>query len=147
MKITDALVAEHGVFHGLLDYLEKAAPHYRTLAEIKAAAALFDAALQPHSQVEDDLFIEPLDHCIDQLGQQETFHQEHDAIEKLFRQIRAARSAASARRLLLQAVSACRKHFDKEERLVFPMAEKVLKARTLNQLGTEWLQRRKAVVW
>ena len=147
MKITDALVAEHGVFHGLLDYLESAAARYKTLAEIKAAAGVFESALEPHSKVEDELFIEPLEHCIDQIGQQKTFHEEHDAIEKIFKDLRAARRVSTARRLLQEAVTACRKHFDKEERLVFPMAEKVMNNRTLTQLGTEWLERRKAVVW
>jgi len=34
------------------------------------------------------------------------------------------------------------KHFEKEERIVFPMAERILKAKTLTELGTEWMNRR-----
>ena len=43
-------------------------------------------------------------------------------------------------------MAACRKHFDKEERIVFPMAERVLKAKTLSDLGAEWLKKREAAL-
>ena len=43
-----------------------------------------------------------------------------------------------ARQLLLAAVVSSRKHFDKEERIVFPLAERVLNAKTLAALGQTW---------
>ena len=49
---------------------------------------------------------------------------------------------ADAKKILLNAIAASRKHFDKEERIVFPLAERILKAKTLNELGEEWLLRR-----
>ena len=48
------------------------------------------------------------------------------------------------RACLMAAVVASRKHFDKEERIVFPMAERVLNARTLSALGDKWVVRRNA---
>jgi len=81
MKITDALFAEHLVFHSLFDYLEQKAPRLKTLAEIKSVAAMLEAMLHAHSHTEDTLFIEPLEHCFEQIGQRETFHAEHDEIE------------------------------------------------------------------
>ena len=53
-----------------------------------------------------------------------------------------ARDLKSSKKLLLGAVVASREHFDKEERIVFPMAERVLKAKTLSELGETWLRRR-----
>jgi hemerythrin-like domain-containing protein len=47
-----------------------------------------------------------------------------------------------ARTLLLKAVSHSRKHFSKEERIVFPMAERVMSGKTLEKLGKAWLERR-----
>ena len=47
-----------------------------------------------------------------------------------------------ARKALLTAVLASRRHFDKEERVIFPLAEKVLKAKTLTDLGETWIARR-----
>ena len=53
-----------------------------------------------------------------------------------------ARTLKDAKRILLGAITASRKHFDKEERIVFPMAERILKAKTLGELGVQWLNRR-----
>ena len=81
MKITEILMAEHAVFHNLFDHIEAVAPQLRTLAEVKALAAVVEKVHEPHSKTEDDLFIEPLEHCFDQMGQKETFHAEHENIE------------------------------------------------------------------
>lgn len=147
MKITEALIAEHGVFHGLFDYIERTTPGLKTLAEVKAVAGVLNATLDPHSRIEEELFIEPLDHCMDQMGQTGSFHDEHAQIEATLKQIQETKSARTARRLLLDTVQACRHHFDKEERIVFPMGERLLKAKTLNALGSEWQKRRESVEW
>lgn len=142
MKITDVLRAEHAVFHNLFDHIEAVAPRLRTLAEVKALATVVETVHAPHSQTEDDLFIEPLEPYFDQLGQQETFHAEHEHIEAALAKVQKAKTVAEARKILLGAIAASRKHFDKEERIVFPLAERILKAKTLRELGEEWLARR-----
>jgi len=147
MKITEALIAEHGVFHGLFDQIERSAPTLKTLAELKAVANLLAAAMAPHSNIEDELFVEPLAHCLEQLGQNQGFHDEHDQIEAALVEVGKARSVPAARKLLLQTVADCRRHFDKEERIVFPMAERALNAKTLTVLGDEWMRRRQSVSW
>lgn len=144
MKITDILRAEHTVFHHLFNHIEMTAPRLKTLAEVKSVAVLVDKVMAPHSQTEDELFIEPLEHCFEQIGHRETFHQEHEAIEESLTQIRKARTLKDGKRLLLGVIAASRKHFEKEERIVFPMAERVLKAKTLTDLGAEWMKRRDA---
>lgn len=146
MKITDILRAEHTVFHHLFDHVESTVPQLKTLAEVKSLATLVDRVMAPHSQTEDDLFIEPLEHCFEQLGHRETFHHEHELIEEALDKVRKARDLKLGKRLLLGVVSAARKHFDKEERIVFPMAERLLKAKTLTELGLEWMKRREAVL-
>jgi hemerythrin-like domain-containing protein len=50
--------------------------------------------------------------------------------------------AREALELLLRAVAHARRHFDREERVVFPMAERVLNERTLNELGEAWMEQR-----
>ena len=97
-----------------------------------------------HSLTEDELLIEPLEHCFEQIGQRDTFHDEHEAIDETLLELLKARDLKTARRLLLTAVASSRKHFDKEERIVFPMAERVLNARTLSALGERWVLRRNA---
>ena len=142
MKITDILRAEHSVFHNLFDHIETTAPQFRTLAEVKSVASLIDKVMAPHSHTEDELFIDPLEHCFDQIGQKETFHHEHQAIEQTLGKVTKARTLKDAKRLLLAVIAASRKHFEKEERIVFPMAERILKTKTLTELGAEWMKRR-----
>lgn len=146
MKITDILRAEHTVFHHLFDHIEAVVPKLKTLAEVQSLATLADTVMSPHSHTEDELLTEPLEHCFEQIGQRETFHDEHEAIEKTFAAVHKARQLKAAKELLLRAITTSRKHFEKEERIVFPMAERVLKAKTLTELGTEWTKRREAAL-
>jgi hemerythrin-like domain-containing protein len=142
MKITEALFAEHLVFHSMFDHIEAAAPKLKTLAEVKSLATLMEQLLRTHSDTEDDLFIGPLEHCFEQIGQRDAFLEEHKEIDENLRNIQGTRQLKKARQLLLSAVSYSRKHFDKEERIVFPMAERVLNAKTLTALGQQWMEQR-----
>jgi len=146
MKITDILRAEHTVFHHLFDHIETMAPRLKTLGEVKSLAMLVDKVMAPHSKTEDELFIEPLEHCFEQIGQRETFHHEHQFIETTLTQVGKARDLKVAKKLLIRVITASRKHFDKEERIVFPLAEQILKAKTLTDLGGEWMKRREAAL-
>ena len=142
MKITEALFAEHLVFHNLFDYIERAAPKIKTLGEIKSLAALMETMLEAHSRTEDELFIGPLEHCLEQIGQRDTFHQEHQEIDGSLKLAQKAKRPRQARQFLLAAVVSSRKHFNKEERIIFPLAERVLKAKTLTELGQVWREQR-----
>lgn len=146
MKITGILRAEHSVFHNLFDYIERTVPTIKTVAEVKSLARLTEALLAAHSKTEDDLFIEPLEHCFEQVGQRETFHEEHDAIDRALQAVEKSKNLKAAKFQLLSVATAARKHFDKEERIVFPMAERILKAKTLTDLGAEWSKRREAAL-
>jgi hemerythrin-like domain-containing protein len=142
MKITEALFAEHLVFHSMFDHIEATAPGLKTLAEVKSLATLMEELLRAHSDTEDELFIGPLEHCFEQIGQRDAFLEEHREIDESLRSIRGTRQLKRARQLLLSAVTYSRKHFDKEERIVFPMAERVLKSKTLTALGQKWMEQR-----
>jgi hemerythrin-like domain-containing protein len=142
MTITGALLAEHTVFHSLFDQIERMAPRLKTAAEVRAIARLLASVMEAHSHTEDALFIEPLEHCLQQLGQHDTFHEEHKQIDANLKLAQTARSAKGARQALLASVLAARRHFDKEERVLFPLAEKVLKKKSLTELGKAWGHRR-----
>ena len=145
MKITEALFAEHLVFHNMFDHIEAAAPKLKTLTEVKSLAALMESLLKAHSDTEDELFIGPLEHCFEQLGQRDAFLEEHQEIDVSLKKLQQANQFKKARQLLLSAVAYSRKHFDKEERIVFPMAERVLKSKTLAALGQTWMEQRTRV--
>ena len=145
MKITEALLAEHLVFHNLFDHIEATAPRWKTLVEVKSLAALMEAMLKAHSDTEDELFIGPLEHCFEQIGQRDVFLEEHQEIDDSLKNVQEARRFKKARQQLLAAVAYSRRHFDKEERIVFPMAERVLKGKTLTALGQTWMVQRTRV--
>ncbi len=146
MKITEVLQAEHTVFHNLFDHMEHVLPALKTLAEVKGMARTLEFMLLSHARVEDELVINPLEHCLEQMGQRENFHHEHEEIDGNLRRIQAVRSVAEARRLLQATVHYSRRHFVNEERIVFPLAEKVLKKKTLEDLGRACLERRKDIL-
>ncbi len=142
MKITEALLAEHLVFHNMFDHIEATVPKLKTLAEVKSLAGLMESLLKAHSDTEDELFIGPLEHCFEQIGQRDAFLEEHQEIDDSLRTLRQIKQLKKARLLLLAAVAYTRRHFDKEERIVFPMAERVLKMKTLTALGQTWMEQR-----
>jgi hemerythrin-like domain-containing protein len=142
MKITEALLAEHLVFHNLFDHIEKVAPDLRTVDAVKSLASLTQAMLSAHTDTEDKLFMGPLEPSFEQIGQRETFHEEHTVIDQNFALVKKATQAKKARELLLATIVLCRRHFDKEERIVFPMAERILKSKTLLALGESWMNQR-----
>jgi hemerythrin-like domain-containing protein len=144
MKITDILLAEHIVFHNVFDHIEHALPNLKTTGEVKALAALLEGLLRGHSHTEDDLVFAPLEHCLEQLGQRDSFEEEHREIDASLLRVGEARQLAEARRLLQRAVAYSRNHFDREERIVFPLAEKVMKQQTLAELGKTWMKQREA---
>jgi hemerythrin-like domain-containing protein len=142
MKITEALLAEHVVFHSVFDHIERVAPHLGTLAEIKVLASTLAALLEHHGEAEDKLLMEPLEHHLDHLGHRDSFHHEHEVIDGFLIQLQNMPDLASARSLLLKTVQISRHHFDKEERLIFPMAEQNLSQKTLQDLGQQWEKQR-----
>jgi hemerythrin-like domain-containing protein len=146
MKITQALMAEHLVFHSMFDQIEARTLHLKTLAEVKALAALLESMLKAHSDVEDELFLGPLEHCFEQIGQRDSFLQEHQEVNDGLHDVQTTTRIKQAQRLLLKAVAHCRSHFDREERLVFPLAERVMKIATLRELGQSWLDQRNGVL-
>ena len=96
MKITAILSAEHAVFHNLFDHIENTAPHFATLAEVKSVASLLETLLNAHSRTEDELLIEPLEHCFEQIGHRETFHDEHDDIDQDLRDVQRVKTVKAA---------------------------------------------------
>jgi hemerythrin-like domain-containing protein len=142
MKITEALFAEHLVFHSMFDQIETRTPNLQTLGEVKALASLLEAMLKAHSDTEDELFLGPLEHCFEQIGQRDSFLEEHQEVNDGLRLVQKAMRVREAQRLLLSAVKHSRRHFEREERIVFPLAERVLKGATLNELGQNWIDQR-----
>ena len=142
MKITEALVAEHTIFLGVFDQIERVLPSLTTLVEVMTMARIVEGLLEGHAKTETNLAYLALDHVQEQNGELKHMHQDHHEIDDRLRQVHTAKTCAEARRLLKVTISATREHFRGEERSVFPLLEKLLQEETLTELGQGWMQRR-----
>ncbi len=145
MKITDALKGEHAVFYAQFDSLEQASAD-ESLPDVRAQGALLAAGLIPHAQIEDGLLFTALEQQLGADGPTTAFRAEHDEVEAALSRLPTTQSLEEARELIQEAVHAAREHFAKEEQMLFPMAEQLLDASTLEELGAEWARRRSVVL-
>jgi hemerythrin-like domain-containing protein len=141
MKITEALVAEHTIFLGVFDQIERVLPSLTTLVEVMTMARIVEGLLEGHAKTETNLAYLALDHVQEHNGELKRMHQDHHEIDDRLRKVQTANTCAEARRLLKVAITASREHFRGEERSVFPLLEKVLQEETLTELGQSWMQR------
>ena len=144
LPITQALITEHTVFTTVFNAIEHQLPGLRTVEEVKLLGALVEALLQEHGATETDLAYVALDHALDHEGQLEKLHQDHHEIDSCLHKVQTATTLADARHLLRLALRSSRKHFQREERNVFPLLEKMLRAETLGQLGDGWTAQHRA---
>jgi len=142
MKITDALLGEHGAFYAQFDRLEETLPATTSVGEVREQAALLAAALVSHAQLEDTLLFERMRAAGGDEGLLNTMEAEHTAIAGLLTRAQGSQDVAVAREELLEAVAQARDHFAKEEQIAFPLAENLLGAAGLTALGARWSARR-----
>ncbi len=144
MKITKALLGEHGVFYGQFDYLEQVLPGTGAVEQVQKLAGLLAAGLEPHAKIENEILFPQLEAILGaEAGPVPVMRMEHDEIESSLAQAQASRDLDQARNLVLHAIDVAREHFSKEEHVLFPMAEQVLDAETLERLGDQWAERRR----
>lgn len=147
MKVTEALLGEHAVFYAQFDYLEKNIPPAKDLALVKSLGAMLTAALATHAHWEDELlFIALESHLDSQFGPLAVMRMEHHEIESSLGRLQELKELAEAKNLLLHAIQTARAHFAKEEQVLFPMANQMLEANALNQLGARWAEMRKVMI-
>ena len=143
MKITDALLGEHGVFYGLMRHVEEAAPLWDDTSETRAAAAMLVSVLKTHADLEDEILFHLLE---PDLGKQNSILSilriQHEEIEVTLAKVIETELAARARELLLCTLDLIRDHFEREERDLFPEAERLLGPDRLIRLGAQWAERR-----
>jgi len=142
MKITDALLGEHGAFYAQFDRLEETLPHTTSAGEVREQAALLAAALVSHAQIEDSLLFDRMRAAGGDEGLLGTMEAEHEEIAGLLTRAQGSRDISTARRELLEAVTLARDHFAKEEQIAFPLAESLLGAVGLTVLGARWSAQR-----
>ena len=138
MKLTDALLAEHVVFHSIFASITKEMPQFKTIEEFRTVAKMLLGTLEAHGRAEHDLLLPPIEPFLQEIGHLENFHQEDDAIIDNLRETAESQDLVAAKSHLHRALRLATEHFDKEERLVFPLAEKHISEESLHALGAKW---------
>ena len=143
MRITDALLGEHGIFYLLFQDIEQALPAIENLAILQNRIAPLAFSLEAHASLEDELLFIALEpHLGTQGGPLAVMRHEHDQIVSLLERIPSAPDLAQARALAAQMIEVSRGHFRKEEQVLFRMAQKFLDEDELSALGAKWSARR-----
>ncbi len=141
MRITDALYGEHGALYLLMTAVEGAATD-SDLAFLQSSARLFESAILAHAHLEDDGLFAALEKKMPGGGPVTAMRAEHEEIEGELARVASTRQAPEARAHLEAAIAAARSHFQKEEVVLFPMAEQLLAADELDQMGAAWAKSR-----
>lgn len=144
ISITGALVAEHRMFCAVFDQITEALPSIGSVAEIRRVTRLVEGLLLSHAKTEDDLLLLLTQHGRPDKGSYSRLQQEHQEVDARLRRVYLANKTELARNLLGAAMAASRRHFAREEKLIFPQVEKVLEPEVLSKLGLIWFLRKHA---
>lgn len=146
MKITEALLGEHGAFYAQFDHLERVLDT-ASLGEVKAMGLLLESGLKDHANLEDDVLFEAVEAKLGPgAGPTGPMRDEHDEIRETLGRLPVVSDEDEARDLVLYAIHTARDHFRKEEQMLFPLAEQELDLDTLNELGERWAEVRRVMV-
>ncbi len=143
MKLTDALLGEHGVFYALFDQIESMAATTDAVSRIQGAMALLKALIMSHANIEEELLFPALEVHIGGQGPLEEMSRQHGQIEDALDGIMDARNIEEAADWVHRALTVARDHFNKEEVVLFAMARHLLDEATLNGLGEQWAVKRR----
>ena len=140
MKLTDALLGEHGLFYALFEELKT------KLAQGDDVRPLMDAigtTLEQHAQIEERMLFPALDPHIGEMGPLAVMRDEHRQIDGFLADIRDAADDADLAPLIHGLLEVIYSHFQKEEMILFHLAEQFLGEQTLSELGADWAIERK----
>jgi iron-sulfur cluster repair protein YtfE (RIC family) len=146
VKLTDALLGEHGVFYAFFDRIEAVTAAAVTLAQIQGATSVLGAVVQSHAKLEEELLFPALETHMGPAGPLAVMRAEHEGIEDAMRQIQEARELDEGAVLVGRALSIVRSHFQKEEEVLFSMARQMLDEETQIRLGKAWAEARRVTI-
>jgi hypothetical protein len=140
IPITGALTAEHKMFCALFDQIEQALPQSRRLEQVRGLGRFVEELLRSHAATEEDLVLLALDHGPEHKRRCDRFHKEHQEIDSRITRVQTSKGMVQARGLLMAAMLASRKHFEHEERIIFPLIERLAKREMLTKMGAIWMR-------
>jgi hemerythrin-like domain-containing protein len=133
--ITDGLIVEHTVLRNVFSHLEKMLPNLEKTETVQALAHMVEDLLSQHGEAEDQLLYATLNHTLAEIGQLEQMQQEHKELDNRLAKVFSAADAEVARRELKAVIGFSRRHFDHEEKVVFPIARHHVSEAALKSIG------------
>ncbi len=146
MKLTDALLGEHGVFYALFDQIETAATAAASVTRVQEITMVLRAVLLSHANLEEDLLFPALEPFMGAEGPLAVMRAEHNEIEQALQQIEDTTDADDAIDSVTQALDFVRDHFRKEEEVLFSAARQMLDDETQIRLGKAWAEARRVTI-
>ncbi len=147
MKLTDALIGEHGAYYTLFNEIEEIATRESAVAIILGATAVLEAMVDSHATLEDELLFTALErHPGKHEGPLAIMRAEHEEMKRMLWHIEDTVDGEEAIVLVKEALSAARRHFQKEEQVLFPMAQRLLGDEELTRLGSAWAEDRRVTI-
>lgn len=148
MKITHVLRGEHGAIYPLLDMIQESAPA-AGIEEIRTQARILRATLMSHADIEDAVLRPAIERYLPEPATEPDGSRspsDHQRIRAGLGDAIDAGRVEEARRLLIQTVEAIRRHFAKEEGVIFAIADCELPEEVQQDLGSRWSALRKVAV-
>jgi iron-sulfur cluster repair protein YtfE (RIC family) len=142
MKITDALRGEHGAYYGLFQQIESLAEEVEILAQIQNATIALNAEILSHAKLEERLLIPALRPHLSHDALITAMCDEHVEMDQSLEHVEDAQTLEDAVDWIRYCVGFAREHFQKEEQILFPLADKVLGREVLEKLGQAWAEAR-----
>lgn len=143
MKLTDALIGEHATFYILFDEIEDLVTMEDAGVQWRGATTVLEAMVTAHATLEDKLLFCALEpHLGAQSGPLAVMRAEHDEMAQFVSQMLNEPDIDRTISRIPEALAAARGHFRKEEQVLFPLAERLLGARKLTELGLAWAKAR-----
>ncbi|MBT4427631.1 MAG: hemerythrin domain-containing protein [Rhodospirillaceae bacterium] len=146
MKLTDALLGEHGVIYELFAYVRDTAANSDDVQQIQGAVEVFERLLLSHARIEEELLFPRLDPHLGEMGPLAVMREEHRQIEDLLTAAKLRSDTGALRSVIGQLLDLAHDHFQKEEGVLFAMAGQFLDAADLTELGNDWAARRKVML-
>ncbi len=138
MRLTDALLGEHGAFNAMFSTIETLADTSGELAQIEGALAALAAEVSSHATLEEELLLPALAPLLEDDELIAEIRADHREIRAGLERIEDARDVQQAVDAVRLAFEVARRHFQKEEEILYPLTQQVLDEEALTRLGEAW---------
>lgn len=138
MKITDYLIAQHAVFLRMLDFVRKlqARDPVREVHGLKELVLAIAAVLEEHAKIEEEILLKALKPLLETRQDIfKTLSYEDRIIQSMIKAVVSAEDPDKLHAEISLFVVFFRDHMQKEEKEIFPLAERKLGEARLKELG------------